>query len=207
MPKKQENLIETIIPELIGEEAVKLVKIMQKRKNISEFDLANMVKKDVNSVRNLLYKLFDHNLVSFTRKKDKKKGWYIYYCTLEEKRLPIIAKEMRQKKIEKIKDRIQREKSTLFYICPNKCVRLDFDQSANIQFKCPDCGTLMTQEDNSEKIRDLEQTLQGLEEKIQEKETRKTPAPQKKEPQTKRKTKNKLKLKKKTKKPKKKTKK
>ncbi len=173
MTKKQEKLIETVIPEIIGEEAVKLVKIMQKRKNISEFDLAHLIKKDVNTVRNILYKLYDHNLVSFTRKKDKKKGWYIYYCTLEEKRLPEILQKITQKKIEKIKERIQREKTTLFYICPNKCVRLDFDQSANIQFKCPDCGTLMEQEDNKEKIKELEITLQKLETRTEEKEIKK----------------------------------
>ena len=65
---------EKIIAELTGEKVLEIVKILKKKKNISEFRLAELIKKDVNETRNLLYQLYHLNLVSFTRKKTRKKG-------------------------------------------------------------------------------------------------------------------------------------
>ena len=39
--------------------------------NVSEFELGDILKKDIKIVRKMLYLLYNHNLVRFIRKKTK----------------------------------------------------------------------------------------------------------------------------------------
>ena len=75
------QILENFVNEVAGKDAVKLVSLMKEQENISEFTLAEDLKLSINQVRNLLYKLNEHNLVYSSRKKDREKGWYIYYWT------------------------------------------------------------------------------------------------------------------------------
>ena len=43
-------------------------------------------------------------------------------------------------------------------------MRLDFDQSMNFEFKCPECGELINQEDNTEKIEIIKTEILQIEE-------------------------------------------
>nr|MBC8444041.1 hypothetical protein [Candidatus Woesearchaeota archaeon] len=76
------KIIEYVVGEVAGENALSIVNYLKNKKNISEFKIAEVLEKDIKEVRVLLYKLVNFNLVSSIRKKDKKKGWYIYYWTL-----------------------------------------------------------------------------------------------------------------------------
>ena len=153
------KLIEEVISELVNEEVVPVVQLLRKRKNVSEYSLAESLKLTVNAVRNHLYRLYALHLVEFTRKKDRKKGWYIYYWNFNNKRFRELVEEVRRAKLEKLQDRLTREKSTHFYLCKNECLRLDFDHATDHNFKCPECGELMEREDNTQKIRALEKEL------------------------------------------------
>jgi transcription initiation factor IIE alpha subunit len=72
------KIIEGVVSEVAGEEVIPLVKYLKDKKNISEFKIAQVLKSEVNATRNMLDRLYRSNLGSFIRKKDKKKGWYIY---------------------------------------------------------------------------------------------------------------------------------
>src|SRR3989344_5070067 len=156
------KIIEGIVSQVAGDDVVPLVRFLKNKKNISEFKIADAIKKEVNETRNMLYRLYNSNLVSFIRKKDKKKGWYIYYWTFNMKRIKYLAVDIKKKRLEIVKERLQREKDGQFYGCNNKCIRLDFEQSMNFEFKCPECGTLVNLEDNKEKIVNLEKEMKNL---------------------------------------------
>ena len=164
------KIIEEVINEIAGEDVIPLVKLLKNKKNVSEFKLADDLKIGVNIVRNMLYRLHDANLVSFIRKKDKQKGWYIYYWTFNTPRIKFLLKKLRQEKLLKLNERLEREKETQFYICSNQCMRLDFDQAMNFEFKCPECGQLIHQEDNKELIENIEKEIKELEKDIYIKE-------------------------------------
>ena len=153
--KLSNKLIEEVIIEVAGQDVVPLVKILKNKKNVSEFKLAESLKQEVNKTRNMLYRLYDSNLVSFIRRKDKKKGWYIYYWTFDLKRTRFLVTELKKKRLEKLECRLEREKKGQFFLCPNQCMRVDFDQAMNFEFKCPECGELIEQEDNTEKIKSI----------------------------------------------------
>ncbi len=158
------KLIDEVVREVAGEDVVPLVDLIKKKKNISEFKIAEVMDINVNVVRNMLYRLYHKNLVSFVRKKDKKKGWYIYYWTFNMKRVASLINEIRKDRIEKLQERLDREKNSFFFVCPESCMRLDFEKATDYGFRCPECGSLMSQEDNSEKIKQIEKELKELEE-------------------------------------------
>ena len=167
--KLSNNLIESVVSEVAGEDAIPLVLYLKDKKNISEFKIAESIKREVNETRNMLYRLFDSNLVSFIRKKDKTKGWYIYYWTFNSKRVKYLVKDLKKKKIENLKIRLEREKSSHFFTCINKCIRLDFEQATDFNYKCPECGSLMNQEDNQEKIKEIEVEIKRYEKELKQK--------------------------------------
>jgi len=197
--KKTKNYVEEVVSECVGPDVTQLVHALKNQQNVSEFKLATKLKQEINTVRNMLYRLYNANLVSFIRKKDQKKGWYIYYWTFNSKQIKYLATDLKKKKIEKITERLTREKNSTFYLCKSKCLRLEFEQAADFEFKCPECGSLLEQEDNTEKIKNLEkeskEIQQELENKITKEKTKREP--QKKQPKQRKITQKKIQKKKK----------
>ena len=155
--------INYVIQNVAGSEAIDIVSFLKGKNNVSEFDIAESLKIDIKIVRILLYRLFKYNLVSSTRKKDKKKGWYIYYWTLNTNQIKHVFLDIQKHKLIRLKERLDREKNSLFFICENKCIRLNFDQAVNFNFKCPECGSLMRQENNQKKIEHIKKEIKTLE--------------------------------------------
>lgn len=160
------NIIDYVIKEVAGERAIPLVNYLRNKKNISEFKIADDLKKDIKEIRTNLYLLVNYDLLSSIRKKDKKKGWYIYYWTLNTNQIKYLLKDIKLKKIEKIKERLEREIVSLFFVCGNRCLRLNFDTATDFEFKCPECGLLMNQENNKEIIEKLKSDKKLLESSI-----------------------------------------
>jgi len=157
------KLVHSIITEVAGEDCVPLYKALKGKKNISEFVLAEKVEHEINITRNMLYRLYHSNLVSFIRKKDKQKGWYIYYWTFNNLQLSHLFKNLRQNRLVKLQERLDREQNSHFYRCPEKCMRLDFERATEFQYKCPECGVLLEMSDNSQIIKTLITDIKTLE--------------------------------------------
>ncbi|MBS3140103.1 hypothetical protein J4479_03800 [Candidatus Woesearchaeota archaeon] len=160
--------VEEILVNLLSEEGLPLIRELAGKFNISEFDLASKTKKDIKIIRKMLYLLYNHNLVGFTRKKDKQKGWYIYYWTLLPESIKFNYFKTKRDLLERLKQQLAQEEKELFFICPNDCIRLDFDQSIGFEFHCPECGELITQDDSQKKIFDLKNKISEIEEELEE---------------------------------------
>lgn len=169
-PKKEELLISKsdlreLITELVGKEAIPIIDQLQVRGNASEFTLAEKLKLSINQFRNIIYKLDTYNLVSSTRKKDKKKGWYVYYWSFHPERLQRLYFLLKQKKLHRLKRRLEQEKLSIFFVCPSKDIRVPQTEALELNFRCPECGKLL-QEDKSNLIKKLMQDIQELEEEL-----------------------------------------
>jgi len=161
-----ENKIEDTIRYVVGDDVIKLVKKLRKKENISEFKLADQLKEDIKRVRNKLYRLAEVNLVSFTRKKDKKKGWYIYYWTFKKEQIKFLYVKMKQERLAQLKEKLEEEQREQYFICSKKCVRLNFDQAVNFEFRCPECNGLVSQEDVSSEVKELKKEMKELEKEL-----------------------------------------
>ena len=164
--KLSNKLVEDVVRDVAGEDVIPLVKLLKNKKNVSEFKLAESLELEINITRNMLYRLYHANLVSFIRRKDKKKGWYIYYWTFKIKQIKHLAVNLKKERLERLRDRLSREKESSFFICPSSCMRLDFEKAVGFEFKCPECATIMQQESNEDKITSLEEEIKVLEKEL-----------------------------------------
>ena len=160
--------IEEIMLSILGEEGLSLIKELSGKQNVSEFELADKLKKDIKIVRKMLYLLYNHNLVSFIRKKDKIKGWYIYYWTLQPESIKFSYIKRKKELLAKLQQRLEEESRELYFTCPNKCVRLNFDQAMDFEFHCPECGELASQDNNAERIETLRKKVSEIEAELEE---------------------------------------
>jgi transcription initiation factor TFIIE subunit alpha len=167
-----QNKIEEITLPILGEEGLLLIKELYGKENVSEFDLAKRTKYDIKIVRKMLYLLYNNNLVGFNRKKDKEKGWYIYYWTLIPESIRFIYFKRKREQLVRLNEKMLEEEKELFFICPNDCVRLNFDQGMDFEFHCPECGELITQDTSNEaNIAKIKKVIEKIEEDL-EKEQR-----------------------------------
>ncbi len=158
--------IDEVVLRILGEDGLKLADLLKDAENVSEFDIAKKLKKDIKVVRKMLYLLYNHNLVSFTRKKDKQKGWYIYYWTLVTESLRFAYLKRRRELLVQLTEELNQEINKVFFQCPEKCVRLDFDDALEFEFRCPECGKLLEQDDSSIRIEELKSTIVEIEEEL-----------------------------------------
>ena len=157
------SMIYDVVGEAVGEEAIPIVEYLKDRKNVSDFKIAEKTNIKIQRVRSLLYKLNEHNLVTYRRKKDNIKGWYISYFNFNKKGIKELVDKLRKQKYERYSQRLAVEQNGgLFYMCPNMCARLDFDNAHEFEFKCPECGGLMEQQDNQKTIKHLREKLNEL---------------------------------------------
>jgi transcription initiation factor TFIIE subunit alpha len=163
--KHSEQKVEEAIRELIGEDVIPIVEFLKGKENISEFVISENIGIEVNKIRNILYRMHTHHVVTYHRKKDRVKGWYISYWTLNSRRMQQIVDELKQKKLETMKEKLAREEENenAYFLCPQLCIRVDFDKATDFGFFCPECGSLLHQQDNSRTISNLKERIKGLE--------------------------------------------
>ncbi len=162
LTKPSRKQTEEVVTEVVGEHALPVIDFLRGKTRISEFIVAEELEMEINETRNILYKLLEHNIVSFIRKKDRIKGWYICYWDLNESMIPQIQAKLNGQKLEKLEERLAKEESNTFYLCTNACSRMDFDTAMEFQFKCPECGSLMHQQDNTRTIEFLKDKIKEL---------------------------------------------
>ncbi len=159
------QLIQKTVSDVVGEDALPIVEYLRNRKNVSEFIIAEKTKTEIHRVRNILYRMQKLNLTTYRRKKDSKKGYYISYWTFNPRRVRDLVSGMKREKLDKLRERLEREEANqnAFFICQNACVRLDFDQSVDLGFRCPECGSLLIQQDNTRTIDYLRERIREME--------------------------------------------
>ncbi|MEK6903171.1 MAG: hypothetical protein AABW64_00810 [Nanoarchaeota archaeon] len=162
------TLINELVTELAGHDTVRLVDFLYDKINVSEFKLADALILTVNQVRNLLYRLDEHNLVNSIRKKDKKKGWYEYYWTLDLVRMQHTIIERNKEKILRLNASLKEDQYKHYYFCPNTCMRVGAEEALELQFKCPECGSIFKQEDNAARHENMQQEIKKREANLQE---------------------------------------
>ena len=161
----KKEVLQTVAKEYIGEESIKIVNYLLGKEHVSEFVIAKDTNLEIHIVRNILYRLNNYNLTTYIRKKDRIKGWYISYWTLNLKRFNELYKKYQVKRVEKLKQKLVKEQEARdgLYICPHLCTRMNVESAMEVGFKCPECGRILQKQDNSRTIEHLKEMIQQLE--------------------------------------------
>jgi transcription factor E len=155
-----------VTEELVSIEASEIIEFLYSNPDVSEFEITDEINLPINKIRHILYELKAINLIDYTRKKDKEKGWYLYYWRVMPNNYDIVYANQKKRKLENFKERLEREEMTTYYICPNFCKRLPFEESLENNFMCPICGMLMQEENKERKIKILKRNIMEQEQSI-----------------------------------------
>ena len=132
--------IYSLFRKIVGLEGIKLVEILLEKRIVDEFKLAELMEKEVNDVRSLLYKLYMHKLVSFSRKRDRKRGWWIYSWWVDLPRVFYLVKKEKLRRLELIEERIKKNGSVEIFECPRCELKMLYEKALENMFTCPNCG-------------------------------------------------------------------
>lgn len=157
---------EKILTRVAGEHGSEVVEVLLEEEESTDEEIANETGIRLNLVRKILYDLYDNRVVDYRRTRDDSTGWYSYHWHVEPERALEILDEDKETLLEKLKDRLEHERNTLFFTCGNQCPRIDFDEAMETNFQCPDCGERMEEFDNSGIIKSLEKQIEALEQEI-----------------------------------------
>ena len=147
-----------------GELGVQVVEfLLDHGENTSEFFIAEKLEVKINTIRKTLYMLQDANLVNSMRKKDKKKGWYIYYWTFDEIQAKALIKKMKDERINNLKKRLDAEQNLSYYTCKKQCIRSTLERALETNFTCLECERILHAVDNSKKVKLIIEELELLE--------------------------------------------
>ena len=123
------------------EEAVKLIENLKTTEETTDDEIATKTGIRLNSVRKILYKLYDHSLVSLRRTRDPKTGWFIFHWKLQPDQLEGFILSQKRRVLEKLNVRLEYEKNHDFYYCDSpECKRVPFEDAVELVFHCSTCG-------------------------------------------------------------------
>jgi transcription initiation factor TFIIE subunit alpha len=161
------DLLAQIAQVLGGDEAVTVVKALQEMGEATDDQLAVKTGVRINNIRKILYRLYDHSLVSNKRLRDEKTGWFIFIWRPQPDQVAGFIRTQKKKILEKIKMRLDYEKQHDFYTCDTpEDGRLTFEQAMESVFRCPRCNKPLKHFDNQPFIRALEDRMKLLEKEL-----------------------------------------
>ena len=152
------ELVDTTL-ELVGEEASQVIEFLYLHPGVSEFEINENLGFPVSQIRSVLYELKAKNLIDYDRRKDKDKGWYLYYWRVLSENFERVYLNEKKKSLELFKERLEKEQETTYYLCPNYCMRAPFERALENNFTCSVCGSLMNEENKSRKIEMLKRNI------------------------------------------------
>jgi len=151
----QIKLLKSLVEELAGESAGTIVDILFEKRDINEFLIAKKMNLTINQVRNILYKLSAEGLVSFTRKKDKRKGWYIYFWTLDTEKCMVRLEQALIGKIKLLNEELKGRELKRFYRCKSCNIEVSEETALAHDFTCEECAEVYELVDNTEPIKEI----------------------------------------------------
>lgn len=162
----QTKFLKDAVGSIVGKQMEPLVDILNGDNYVNEFLIAKKLGIEINQTRNILYKLTDHGLVSSTRKKDARKGWYTYFWKIEVLKSLEFLGTILEKKISEFKNQIKSRETKLFYVCETCNVEYNEENAMLNNFTCNECGNVFIIKDNSKNLKEFKKELDFLEKQL-----------------------------------------
>ena len=162
----QVKFLKSIVEHLINKQAVPIVDLLVGKKDVNEFLIAKKLELTINQARNILYKLSDYGLVSFIRKKDKRKGWYIYFWTLNVYQSLSLLEQKLKGELKYTEEQLKSRKEKRYYICNICSIEVSEEVALLNDFICPECEEVYELSESNEIIQSLEKVLTKLKREI-----------------------------------------
>jgi transcription initiation factor TFIIE subunit alpha len=152
-----------------GEEGVMIINAIKNVEEITVEELSEQTEIQINMVRKILYRFYNHSLVTSRRFRDKETGWFIFQWRLQPELIEAFVVGMKQKILKKIQQRLEYELQHEFYHCGNPtCPRITFEDAMDTVFNCPVCGEPLKSQENEKSISFLEEKIEEIKVELSE---------------------------------------
>ncbi len=158
MAKINENLIvmlRELVRKIAGKTSEPIVDVLFNKKNVNEFKIAEKLKITINQARNILYRISSYGILDSTRKKDKRKGWYTYFWTLNIVKALEVFIKLKSKEIELFEQVLKSHQLKQFYICAQDNIEMSEETAMQHSYLCPECGLLLQPIAKDKKIKEI----------------------------------------------------
>jgi len=170
MPKKKDEkligLLKELTRKIAGKNSDSIVDILYSKKNVNEFKIAKQLKITINQTRNILYKMINYNVLEHIRKKDKRKGWYTYFWTLNVAKALESLIKIKNDELETLQRIIKSHEIRAFYLCPNDNIEMSEETAMLHSFFCPECGALLQLDSKEKRIKDIASKIEEIKKEI-----------------------------------------
>jgi len=158
------------VAEALGkEEAIEIIYTLKDADETTDDQIASKTGIRLNSVRKILYKLYDHSLVSLRRSRDQNTGWFIFHWKLQPDQLEGYILNQKKHVLEKLDTRLRFEKNHDFYHCGTLgCRRVPFEEAVELIFRCPMCNKPMMHFENGKVVEALSRKVDQLRKELGE---------------------------------------
>jgi len=162
----QINFLKKVVENTAGLDAVRIVDLLFGKKDVNEFLIAKKLNLTINQTRNLLYRLSNLGIINSIRKKDKRKGWYIYFWTFNVLKSLEVLRDTISNEINELKNQLISKKQKRFYKCKT-CGREVNEESALLtDFICGECGEVYDLADNTQMIQESAKQIEKLQKEL-----------------------------------------
>lgn len=151
----------SILLETVGEEGLDVVQCLLDSEETDE-KISEVTGLRLNTVRKILYKLYDYRLASYVRTKDKEIGWYTYTWTLHLDKMDDILLIKKQNILDELSKRLEFERDHVFFSCGKDTLKFSFDKATENGFRCPTCNSALEFVDNHQSIIELEKRIRKI---------------------------------------------
>ena len=121
----------------------------------NDLEIAEETDIKLNTVRKVLYKLYDAGIATYKKSNDPETNKFIYNWKFDKEKVSNIINEKFEKFSEEIDKSIEYEEGNMFFSCDTNGHRYKFDEATENNFTCPECGESLEYQDNSAIIDEL----------------------------------------------------
>ena len=152
-----------------SEEAVRIIDVLKEVGETTDDQIATQTGIRLNSVRKILYKLYDHSLVALRRSRDQNTGWFIFHWRLQPDQLEGFILNQKRRVLEKLETRLRYEENHDFYYCHTLgCKRIPFEEAMELVFRCPVCNKPLMHFDNGKIVSALTKKVEQVRKELGE---------------------------------------
>jgi transcription initiation factor TFIIE subunit alpha len=143
-----DKVISGYLTSLVGEEGLKMIGDMPEG-DVTDEEIATKSEVLLNTVRRTLFILYENKFAICRRERDSNSGWLTYLWHLDFSDIEHQLMREKKKLLRNLKVRFEFEENNVFYMCPQGCARLLFNEATETEFLCPMCGEDLAYYDNS----------------------------------------------------------
>lgn len=160
---KVEELLNELVERVAGEVGLILFSLGIEGE-FTDDQLALELGIEINEIRRALFAMYEIGLADYIRRRDDETGWMEYYWKINYERALDVLKRELEKTVKKLREKIEAETSTIYYICPNMCIKVSYDDAMELNFTCPRCEEMLEYLDCSKAVEKIEEEAQKIEE-------------------------------------------